>query len=1119
MAKSIYQILIDIEGDKDAKSAIEGLGKAAGLTGAALTAFSTGAAKLAADYETAMANVATVSTEATGSTEEFSAALYEAQNQLGGALNVQEAAVASYGILSAGIKDQDAVIQALTSSQKAAIAGQSDLTSVTKAGVAIVNSYGDALGEGLTEAEKFDKAINLMIQTQLDGDLTGDEYAASIGNVAANFKAAGVSMEQVNAIIAVTTAGGIASASSFTSLSQAISNIQKPTSMAIEEAERMGIKFDAVTLQTQGLDGILQQMVASGKMLPDTLAKMFESTEARSSIAVLVDNLDGLEVAYQNQLDGLGALDKAYTLTSDTVNQRVTNSMNLLQGSLIKMGQGVIITFEPFIAMVSQVAGLLSKASPEMLQFAGALTAVVGVTLTLNGAVLIMIAQYGSVVKTVTTLSGIITGTLIPAMTALLVSTKKYVATLSLANIGLTGMMTKAALAAAPIVALGGAFIALNKHADNMSTEMENIEMQGLLQQTDQLAQKAATLGIRISETGEAIPEEEFNKWISLLKQADEGNGTLTGIIGALEKKQASAKGSTTELSSAVEESGDAADEAAKAYDEYAKSVESAVSRLDAQKANSQANVSGGSEAAQARKRLVIEEETTAKQVALLENLKNQSATTAEERLNIEVKIQTKMVASNKVRIDTQKQLEESYNGFLRNKLEESKANLEASLTQSGKSVEESYEQRKGILIDAYELEKSLLDSAFNKTAANSAERQAISTQLAQLEAGHISDLQALETQAHDERMNNLQMLNVAKVSYHQAEMERTENRKLALDNETASLDAQSSILSRIGAALGDQNGSLDQRQSLLELANEITGETLTIDQAAGAIANIQASIEKRKLDLKIQQLKIDKEQLNIANQIKQLEIQGQREQIAGKLEGGGLSQAERNSLARQDQSLATQSGLQNQATDLRNSGIDRAINTAQLEQQLQEILSRAVGQSVEDLERQAVERAKQDGRTGGAAGGFEQARTDGQLSAEEYDKISKSQTQAANEQRKEVAKRQEEATRENTRKQDESRAGQQASSGRQDLSNQNQLSTLSGVATNTEGTHSSLKNVSGFVSQVANSMPVVVDRLTAISSTASVISRQVDFVQRQLNALPEAIAARMPRPRPPSKN
>jgi TP901 family phage tail tape measure protein len=1137
MAKSIYQILIELEGDQRVTQSINELGRQIGLSGAALTAFSGASAKMAADYETALANVATVSGEATGTTDEFSQALYGLQADMNGAINVQSAAVASYDILSAGIKDQTAVMQALESSQKAAIAGQSDINAVSKAAVSVVNSYGDALGEGLTEAEKFDKVINLMLQTQLDGVITADEYASSVGAIAAGMKTAGLSIEEFNAIIAVTTAKGIPAASSFTNLNQAISNIQKPSKAATDEAERMGIEFGAARLQAVGLNGILRDMVESGEMQADTLSKMFESSEARNSIAVLVDNLDGLDTAIQSQVDGLGALDKAYGMTSETLNQRVTNSLNLAQGALIQFGQGVIIAAEPFIELLAKLAQQLAEVDPKILQLAGSAAIIGGGILTAAGAFALLVTGIAGTIKAVATIKTAMGGLKLLGMVKDLGAMTAGLKNVRLATLAANMSMKSLATGMKGVLLSGGPLLImlasipwlLDKLGENNANrELEELNNQLRLAQigTQGLADKASQLGMRIQETGKAIPEKEFDQWIKLLEEANEGNDQLTGIIEALKRTQAAAVEANKEQTGSNKDNAQSAEDAAAAYEDYAKKVASSVQLIDQQKANAMASVSG-SESEQIKERIRINEEATHKQIRLLQDLARQSGTTAEERLRIETEIQTKSVALNQDRVDANRQLEELHTQYLRDAYNQRRAELEAYKLAAGATSEQVHAAEKQLLQDIFNTEKSMLQAKIEASKVGSAERQGYITQLAELELQYLQDSKALLEAKLQVELDGIQQLISNQTAYMGLLVEAQNIQQQYVTNANANLSSQQSMLETISSSLSDQNMSLSARSELLGFLSELTGESVDIDSAQRVIQQEIEQIEQRKLELKIRQLEIERQQLQTQSQIKQLELQGERQSIQAEINSGTKSKQEVDQLRQRDSNLASRQELERQMTELLDQSLADSISNTQLEARLDEILRTAEGDrrgrggpiSASYLGQRTVEHAKETGRVDKSA--LDSWRESGQISKDEYNQIMREATEAANQTQEKLAQERKKAEEKAEKQREQTKEKAEKTSAGIDQLNNGQGSQLESLgqlnATGQSGLESS-KNLLGAVNKVSNSMPVVIDRLTAVSQTATVISRQVDFIQKQLNQLPGQIAKLMPRPAPPSK-
>lgn len=902
MAKSIYQILIQLEGNKAAKAGIESLGKASGLAGAALTTFSAGVSKLALDYEQALKNIATVSDETTGSTDEFGAALFDLQKELGGAINVQEAATASYDVLSAGIKDQASVLATLETAQKVAIAGQGELTSSNQALIAITNAYGDALGENLTQVERIEKAGNLLIQTQLDGVITGNQYAASIGQVAASAAGAGVSIEEVNAAIATSTAQGTQASQAFTRLQALISNIQKPTSDATEEAKRLGIEFNAARLQAVGLEGIFTDIRNSGQANTETFVKLFGSVEALGIAQQLAANEgNNFAQALDNQRNSVSALSETFDTVSEARAQQITNSLNLLQGSLIQLGQGALVAFTPIIETLGKVAQLISETNPLVLQFVGTLTVINGAALTVNGAILLLVSSFGSLATSLTAASTFMSTTLIPTLVKTVASLKSTALATGLLNKGLTALAVKAGVALAPIVALAGALELLRRDLRNREIESFNQDIQQAQQETEILAQKASTLGIRIKETGEAIPDNEFDKWIKLLEEASGEHDVLRPQIEALKKVQAEAKQSAEEQGEAQASAGAASEELAKSTDElanstdmaaqkaseaaqkwqnYQSSIRTAIGNID-QAARNQTNSIIGSSPEDTQARLDIATEATNKQVALLENLANQSQTTAQERESIEIEIQTKLVDLNRQRVEAVKQ-------------------IEAQLLQSQ--------------LKAIELR----------------------TQSETLAAQEIANNVSLRAQSNQIQNESLQG---------QAEILR--RIQTALENQNTSFEARGQLLQFVNQL---------QSQGLVTINGQITAES-----ALQGIQQTLSNIESQKLALKVQQLEIEKEQLAVANQIKQLEISGERQAIQQQLGQSDLSDQERQGLTQRDQQLAQEAQLQNQQTELQRQSLDNQIGIATIQGQLENILANSEeGLSPADVEQ--IETATQEG-------------------------------------------------------------------------------------------------------------------------------------------------------------
>lgn len=1202
MAKSVYQILIELEGDKNLKSSLEDIGKTVGLTGAALSAFSAGAAKLAADYEKTLGDVAIVIDEQTGTAQELSDSLFDLQDATDGIINVQEGAVASAELLSSGIKGQTTILNALESSQKAAIAGQSDLNTISSAAAGVVNSYGDALGKGLTQGQKFNKVVDLILQTQIDGVITADQYARSIGQIASLANNAGISLEELNGSIALSTEKGTPASVAFTNLKSAISNITAPTAMAKEEAKELGIEFDAARLKSVGLQQVIADIFASENFDEASLGKLFGSTEAQSIITQLGSDLDTLTEKVENQKNGVGALDEAYQKVDETVNQRVTNSLNLLQGALTKIGQGVLIAFEPVLSLVAKLASALAELPTPVLATVGALVGLSGVTLTVGGAALVLAANLGAIKATLTTglpilisfvkgLSGLAASALSGSL-----GLKSFNLSALTTNVQLNLMSLnakKALVAMGPLIKAAGLFggaaasIALvvdtlNKidtaakaNRESLGTLEEKlleirkasegttpeIVEEASLQATERLNQElgfvqrnldrfrniipglstsleAATSksSISFAELNQKVNEVEDStrnligidnsaaglspEVISETTQAiDASIEALTnsvvvteadilsrdGQIARLEAYKETLNATTEETkenTGATETQTQTVEEAAKAYEDYKKRVEASIKNTQNATQNAIDSLVG-SESRRVQDTIRLQEESVNSQVALLEDLKNQSQTTAQERVEIEIEIQTKKTQLNKDRVEANKKLEELYNQFLRDSINQSRVEFENAQLSLNQTVEESYDERKRFILDAFELEKGILQDRLAEVEKGSAEEKALTLEVAELELSKTQEIRALNEEVTAERLNQIQALKEAETSRLDLLNQSLEIQGMMLTNSNNVLNSQASILGKISGLLEGDNASLEQRAALVGLVGEIVGKNLAdenqaldVGMAKFTIEQELANIEVRKLDLKIKQLEIDKETLRIANEIKQLEIQSERDQIAEQLRSSNLNSQERANLQRRDAALSQQSSLENQKTNLNREAIDSQLEFTNFEKRLSEILRegfRSRGNGA-DTSNSTVGEIKERALANNSISEAGEARYNGLITREEwqdiFDSLEEKRNKEAEDQKKELAK--------STKANEETSANTSTLSATQDQTNTQ-------IAGNTE----EIRNVSGSIGN-----------LVGISQSQLELQRRMsarlDQISRQLDTLPGNIASRLPRPSQP---
>lgn len=180
----------------------------------------------------------------------------------------------------------------LALSAKTAVGAFTDVKTVIDGTTSVLNAYGLELGL----ANEIQGAFFLANKR---GKTTLDEIAQSIGLVAPIARVVGVDFKNLTAAVTATTLGGLSTAQSFLGLRQAFVNIQKPSEQAIKIITRINevlpkqfkLEFSGEGLKRLGLQEFLTRLGGIAEARPADFARLFESTEARTSILTLLSQM------------------------------------------------------------------------------------------------------------------------------------------------------------------------------------------------------------------------------------------------------------------------------------------------------------------------------------------------------------------------------------------------------------------------------------------------------------------------------------------------------------------------------------------------------------------------------------------------------------------------------------------------------------------------------------------------------------------------------------------------------------------------------------------------------------------------------------------------------------
>jgi hypothetical protein len=459
------------------------------------------------ELDTARKKLSTISDDANGLVK----ALGEVGRANANQATTAQLAGAAYEVQSAGFSKTADTVKILDASLKGSVGGFSNVTTVSKAAISVLNAYGLSADQAAATVDKF-------TAVQQSGLITVDQYASQISRVAPVAAAAGVSLDQLNGFIATATASGVPVESTFAGLRQALASTIKPSSDATKEAKRLGIQFGATALRTKGLNGILADVAKSGKATGDTFNKLFGSIEAVAAIQPAINDLGKLEANIRASGESAGITQKNF----DKAKSTLVGFANEAQNALATLGEKINQTaiFNPLIGGARLLVSAF-QAIPEPAQ--SLIAIIVGLGASFVG------------------LSAVITGLL--AVTTPTIAAFKSIGSALAANTVATNATTAATgTASASMATLGAtsqtASTGINKAA--IATGVLKAALGGLV--IFGAIESFNTFNNVLGRTGRITKEvdDAYKKYIETLKTPlPDTFGTTLGANGALDTKKA----------------------------------------------------------------------------------------------------------------------------------------------------------------------------------------------------------------------------------------------------------------------------------------------------------------------------------------------------------------------------------------------------------------------------------------------------------------------------------------------------------------------------------------------------------------------------------------------------
>lgn len=172
-----------------------------------------------------------------------------------------------YEILSAATPVADA-LNLLYISTKASVAGLTDVKTAVAVNIDIMNAWGYTVNQMV-------KANDILFESVLRGKFTFGQLESAIGYVAPIAAEAGISLEEVGAVLSSSTRRGMHLDSVTRGMALAIQNIIDPTKEASDTAARYGIELSSAALQSKGFANFLKELNEKLAGNDEALLKIF----------------------------------------------------------------------------------------------------------------------------------------------------------------------------------------------------------------------------------------------------------------------------------------------------------------------------------------------------------------------------------------------------------------------------------------------------------------------------------------------------------------------------------------------------------------------------------------------------------------------------------------------------------------------------------------------------------------------------------------------------------------------------------------------------------------------------------------------------------------------------
>lgn len=295
--------------------------------------------KSAKDFQIQLSLIRTISQDNQQSFAAFGKQVRQVSDESG--FDVNDVAKAFYNTTSNQIAKGANVAPFVQSASELARVTGSELPDAVNLLSSAINAYGLSAKDATQISAVFFRTID-------EGRVVASELANTFGRVGVLGANLGVSMEDLNAVLAITTQKGFKTTDAMTLLTNLLIKLEKPTEATKNFFASLGVDSGEAAIKLLGFNGVLRKMVESVQSGQSDVSAFFDEIRGRKQFGVFQQSIDEIE-NFSNRLkdttDTMRVYQKAIEIRGESPADLLVKETNKLANIFkVDLGQAVIET-------------------------------------------------------------------------------------------------------------------------------------------------------------------------------------------------------------------------------------------------------------------------------------------------------------------------------------------------------------------------------------------------------------------------------------------------------------------------------------------------------------------------------------------------------------------------------------------------------------------------------------------------------------------------------------------------------------------------------------------------------------------------------------------------------